>query len=735
MADGPIVLWRQSLCWLRPYWRQDVPILAAICVEISYWTLVPLALRALIDAAAEGTDAVFLIRILALLGIAFLISAAVSTGRMALTARLGANLLVDMRLRLFEHLQRLPQRFYTRSNTGDLVARFTTDLNTIESALTSGLPEVLWGAVALAIAVPLLYSLNIPMAVVATISVPLALVGSRLLGGRVASSGYQRRQAEGELQAATAEQIAGHAIVRAFGLERYMLRHLRQQLETLGTLTANDSFLTRLVGRSTVYGAHLGQLVLYAVGVAMIFGGQLSVGSFVGFVGLLLNVGEAIRSLSVGLPLWLQAAGPMRRIDELLAEQSVTPDAADATPLESVTGEIELRDVYFSHDNRQPTLTAISLRIPPRSRVAIVGASGSGKSTLLGVMMGSLDPDRGAVLVDGHELRGVQRASWQAQISVVLAEAFLFGGTVADNIRLGRPGATEAEIEAAAHAAQVHDDIISSMPDGYATDVGERGARLSTGQRQRIALARALLRQAPILLLDEATSALDVRTEAEFNHVLASLAYGRTVISVTHRLGAAIDADTIVVLREGRLVQQGTHTQLVADADGDYARLWAHQHGFGLQGDGIATRARVQPERLREIPLFKPLSLSALVRLADDFVTHYFTAGQVVLKQGDPGDDFYVVVRGSLDVVFSQPDGEEVALTTLEDGDLFGELALLEHVPRTATVRTRTECVLLSLAREHFERLLAQAPEVAAAIRDLATARARQPETLAAPRV
>jgi ATP-binding cassette subfamily B protein len=684
-------------------------------VEVGYWTLVPLALRWLIDAASSGGQAELITRLLVLLGCAYVVCALVSTGRMALTASLGARLLGDARLRLFEHLQQLPARFYARTPSGDLVSHFTTDLNAIENGLTFGLPEVIWGAVQIAIAVPLLYSLNLGMALVATVSVPLALAGSRLLAGPVEASGYRRRRAEGQLQAAAEEQIAGYAVVRAFGLEQYMLHRLSRQLGALGALTARDNFLTRLVGRSTVFGAHLGQLVLYAVGVALISRGELSVGTFVGFVGLLLNVGEAIRSLSVGLPVWLQAAGPMRRVDELLAASPLPADRPTARALSDVRGTLELREVSFSYDERQPTLANLCLSIPAGTRLAVVGASGSGKSTLLGLLTGTLEADGGVVSLDGHDRTDVTAASWRAQMAVVPPQTFLFGGSVADNIRLGRPDASDAEIQEAATAAQLHQDIVSSLPDGYATLVGEHGANLSSGQAQRIALARALLRQAPILLLDEATSSLDPRTEAEFTRSLAEVAHGRTVVSVTHRLGTTVDADCIVVLREGHLVQQGSHAELMAAETGEYARLWAHQHGFGLDGHS----ASVVPERLREIRMFATLPLALLERLASEFVTRTVSAGQVVIAEGEAADSFFIIVRGTVDV-----SSAEQQLSTLQDGDSFGEIALLAGSRRTATVRTRTECVLLALASEHFQRLLAEAPEVESTIRGLAAARA-----------
>jgi ATP-binding cassette subfamily B protein len=404
----------------------------------------------------------------------------------------------------------------------------------------------------------------------------------------------------------------------------------------------------------------------------------------------------------------------MRRIDELLAEPALPADSPTARPLRDVRGALEIREASFSYDGQHATLVDVNVTLAPGSRVAVVGASGSGKSTLLGLLTGALVPDRGAVLLDGNDRREVTAASWRAQLAVVPPETFLFSGSVADNIRLGRPEASDAEIHEAARAAQLHQDVVSSLARGYDTLVGERGAGLSSGQRQRIALARALLRRAPILLLDEATSALDPRTEGEFVRSLAKVAPGRTVVSVTHRLATAVDADCIVVLREGHLVQRGSHAELIADGVGEYARLWFHQHGFGLNGHS----ATVTPARLREIPLFKALPLALRERLASEFVTRTLPPGEIVIAQGEAADAFFIVVRGTLDVSTA-----ERHLGTLEDGDSFGEIALLTPSQRTATVRTRTECVLLELAREHFERLLAQAPEVDSALRELAATR------------
>ena len=311
---------RRTLEWLRPYWRESVLVVAALIVEVGYWTLVPLALRVLVDDAVSTHDAQLVVQTLALMFMGFLAMAVASTGRSWLTARLGGKLLTTQRLRLFEHLQRLPPRYFARESTGDVSARFLTDLNSVETALTLALPEIVWGTLQLAVNIPLLYALNLQLAIVATLVIPLAMIGPRVLAPRVAAAGYVRRAAEGHLLSTLHEQISGRAVIRAFGLETLMRHRVRVELEHLGNVSAHEGFQARLVSRSTTFGSAFGQLLVFATGSVLVFRGELSVGTFVGFIGLLLNIGEGVRWLGFGLPPYLQGAGPMQRLDEVFAE-------------------------------------------------------------------------------------------------------------------------------------------------------------------------------------------------------------------------------------------------------------------------------------------------------------------------------------------------------------------------------------------------------------------------------
>jgi len=714
-------LGRRALQRLRPYWRQAALVGAALVVEIGYWTLVPLALRVLIDDAVSGGDAPLVARTLALMGVGFVAMAVASTGRSWLAARIGSRVLTDSRLRLFEHLQRLPPHVYARRSSGDISAAFLTDLNAVEVALTLGLPEIAWGTLQIGVNLPLLFVLHWPLALVACLVVPMAMAGPRLLAPRVAAAGYLRRQAEGHLLTTLQEQIGGRSVIRVFGLERLMHERVRTELGHLGNLTAREGFRIRLVGRSTTIGSALGQLVVFATGSVLVFRGELSVGTFVGFIGLLLNVDEGVHWLGFGLPPFLQAAGPMQRLDELLAEPVEPADSPDAIVPASLAGQIELQQVSFTYPGgERPSLRDLDLRIAAGSHVAIVGPSGSGKSTLLGILMRAFDPTSGRITVDGDDLRRVRRDGLLGHLGVVFQESFLFAGTVRDNIRLGRPAASDAEVEAAARAAQLH-EAIQHLPNGYETPLGEGGGGLSGGQRQRVALARAMLRNPAILLLDEPTSALDPLTEAEFIATLGRLSAGRTVVSVTHRLQTVLGADHIFVMDHGQVVQRGSHAALVRDPDGVYARLWASQSGFSVSADGL--HAEVAPTRLRLVPLFAGLPEPALARLARQFAPERVAGGRTIVAQGELGDRFYLIARGTVEVTQRDGAGTEQVLNVLTDGDYFGELALLQHGPRTASVRARTPCVLLGLAAQHFERLLAEETGVRETIERVAAER------------
>lgn len=429
-------------------------------------------------------------------------------------------------------------------------------------------------------------------------------------------------------------------------------------------------------------------------------------------VALLLNIGDGTSGLGQVAPDLVKAFGGMRRIDDFLAEEPDVVEGEGAAELPRLSDEIRLEDVTFSYTGGEPNLREVTLAFQKGEAVAFVGASGSGKSTILNLITRSYDPGKGRVLFDDTALDQATEDSIRSQIGVVFQDTYLFNTTVRENVRQGRLDATDAEVEAAARLAELH-DIVRSLPQGYDTPVGEGGRMLSGGQRPRVALARAMIRRPEILVLDEATSALDPGTEAAINATIRKLAQTCTVVSVTHRLASVVHVDRVFVMDQGRLVEEGSHRELLA-RDGKYRELWDKQSGLELSEDG--QEAAIDADRLTAIPLLAELGQERLVRLSEQFVTATFDEGDDIVVQGAAGKKFYIIVRGSVGVVTSDRPGEERELAVLEIGDYFGEISLLADVLTTATVRARTPAVCLALTRNRFLALLADAPELREAI-------------------
>jgi ATP-binding cassette subfamily B protein len=444
---------------------------------------------------------------------------------------------------------------------------------------------------------------------------------------------------------------------------------------------------------------------------------MLSVGTLASFQALFITMSYSLLYFTEYLGSLPPAAAGLQRVEELLGEASEVADKPDAALLPRLTGSIEFHDVTFAYPQAGASLRNVTLEIPHASSVALVGASGSGKSTLLSLLMRFYDPASGSVSIDGLDLRDVTQQSLRGQIGIVFQESFLFNTTLRENIRLGRPDATDGEVEEAARAAEIH-DFIRSLPLGYETVAGERGSKLSGGQRQRIAIARALVRNPAILLLDEATSALDPETEQALNETINRAARGRTLIFVTHRLASAALADTIFVFDKGQLVEQGRHAPLLG-ADGIYARLWRKQAGFRLHGDTV----EVDIQRLRDLPILSGLDAALLSDLAGHLTTEQFPADRIIVHEGDPGARFYIIVRGTVAVEQESQNAPPRLLGVLQDGDFFGEIALLKDSPRTATVRAMQPSLCVSLSRQSFRTLLSKYPNVRQQVLETAQAR------------
>ncbi len=724
MSVGAAV--RHMGAYVRPYRGRVLLLVGTLLIEVAYDTSLLLSLRFLIDRAIVPQNGDLLVLVGAALTGGFLLTVLVQLLRDYHYAALTSRVLRDLRVAMFRHLQRVPLAFYARTGTGDLVARFSTDLAAIESAFVNGAFGALLSVLNIVAGGAALIYLDWRLAAVALGGIPLVMLGPRIFGGRAVGIGAAARGQQAQLVNLVQENVGAQPFVRAFDLGEAVAGRFVAQADVLRGFVARFNFLSNLTERSPNIAMAALTLVVLSFGAFLAFTGSLSVGALAAAFALFGHVSNGVRRVTLIAPTVLRATGAMQRVQAVLDEPAAT-EAAAAPALPRLDGEIAFRNVSFGYSPERKVLDQVSFTIGAGERVAIVGPSGCGKSTVLDLLLRLHDPAQGQVLIDGIDLGEAKRASWYAQIGTVFQDSYLFDGTIADNIRIARPSASDEEIVAAARDADLHTFVTRELPLGYATRVGERGSNLSGGQRQRVAIARALLRDPAVLFLDEATSALDPETEAAINQTMDRVADGRTVIAVTHRLATITEFDRVLVLSAGRLVEQGTFQELAA-AEGLFAHMWAKQSGLSISSD----QARVRADWLRRIDLFHACSASKLEELADAFQTERVGEGRRIIAQGEVGDRFYILVHGKLDVLVQDAtDAAPRRIGVLVDGDHFGEVALLEHVPRVATVRSTTPCILLSLHKERFEALLAQSPGLADSMLATHRARAAGPRTAA----
>jgi ATP-binding cassette subfamily B protein len=690
--------------YLRPYWLQVIEVIFYLACYVTYGIGLAIAEGLVLNVVSMHRGIQPLIVIMSILVVSFLITSLMLLRESYAVAYISQSVLRTLRLQIFKLIQYLHPGFFQTIQTGDIISRMTNDLNQIENAIRSVITQgivLILTFVAAAIAI---FIIDWKLALLAIIATPLFFVSGRYFGPATARASRERQRNVAQTTSTLQENLGVQAVVKAFGLEDEVIRDFTDNLNTLFRSSLRLTFLAGLYGLSANTLASTIQLAVLGIGGYLVLGNELSVGILVSFLALVNQIIEPVQGISGIIQSLQQATGALERVDELLKEKPAIQDIANARQLQRLSRSIRLEHVVFSYSDGKPTLRNLDMSIPAGANVALVGPSGSGKSTILNLLMRFYDPEQGHVIFDDVDLREATLASIRTQMATVFQDNVLFNTTIRENIRLGRLDASDAEVEAAAKEAEIHDFILS-MPEGYETFVGERGSRLSGGQRQRMAIARAIIRNPAILLLDEATSALDSRTEAAINATLSRVGRGRTTISVTHRLASVVNADRIYVFDQGTLMEQGTHSELL-QREGLYAQLWREQGGTTSK----APSADAEVSRLQRVPLFTGLDPQLLIATAKRLTLEHFEEGEIIINQGEIGDKLYLIAQGQVEVFGSDPSGRQRLLTVLGVGDYFGEMALMWDIPRSATVRARTPVQLYSLHKTDFDTLVATVP-------------------------
>ena len=568
---------QRFLQYLRPYHKELPGAITLVMIGATTQVIGPFLLGWSIDHLIAKGKLSDLLLLLSGLGLVYMLGLGAIRGQILRVGSIMQRLLAQLRQDIFTKIQSLPLSFFDRSEAGDLMSRLLNDVNTVNQAFGQTIAQMLGNTFSLIGIVIAMLTINLQLGLLSNLVVPLMLITTGLFARWARAQFRVTRQTIGDLSAKLEEDIGSVREAQAFN-------RVQMNIEEFDSLNAaNRDANVQAVAITAAFLPSIDFLNTLATAAVLAYGGYLAVTgeATIGVVtAFLLYVQQFFRPIQILSQFYTQAQSAfagLERIFSLLDEPSQLNDATDATEMPPIQGDVTFENVAFGYTPEKLVIHNVNLQATPGQMIALVGPTGAGKSTVINLILRFYDVSDGAVKIDGIDVRSVTQASLRRQIGIVLQDNILFSGTVAENIAFGAPHATHAEIEAAAQLANVH-EFITSLPQGYATQLGERGAPLSQGQRQLVSIARAVLIDPRILILDEATSSIDTRTEALVQDAIARLLKNRTSFVIAHRLSTVTQADQVLVIQQGEIVERGTHAELVAQ-QGVYANLYALQLG------------------------------------------------------------------------------------------------------------------------------------------------------------